>query len=190
MASASFERVESRRYRVLHPRPVYVIVASHGGRVNAMAASWVSPLSEEPERIMAAFEKDSYTYSLVRASGVFTVNVVGPEHVQLVWCVGTRSGREVDKIRECGVRLEDSPDGFPAPHLADALGFIEARVFRIYEDVAEDVDLVVADVAAAYARGGLYNPRYGWELQKAHVLMHASGRAFTTPGRLLVARSK
>ncbi len=181
------EPVEAKRYRLLHPRPVYIIVAAHGDRVNAMAASWVSPLSEEPERITVAFEKESYTYELVRATGEFTVNVVPASMLDVVWCLGTRSGRHRDKIRECGVELEPSSRVKP-PRVKGAIGVVEARVYRVYTDVAEDVDLVVADVVAAYADPSLFNPRYGWQISKAEVLMHASGRAFTTPGRLLVAK--
>ncbi len=180
------ERVESKRYRLLHPRPVYVIVAAHGGRVNAMAASWVSPLSEEPERITVAFEKESYTYELVRASGEFTVNVVPASMLEAVWCLGTRSGRGRDKLAECGAAVEPSRS-VEAPRLQGAIGVIEARVYKVYEDVAEDVDLVVADIVDAYADPSLFNPRYGWQVTKAEILFHASGRAFTTPGRLLLA---
>ncbi len=182
----SYMEVSEKRYRLLHPRPVYVIVASDGKR-NAMAASWVSPLSEEPERVTLALEKDSFTYELIRETKEFTINVVGEEHAKLVWCVGTTSGRSVDKISKCSVELEDSTR-VKAPHLRNALGYIEARIHRIIEDVADDVDLVIADVVAAYARSDLYNPRYGWVLTKAHILMHAAGRAFVLPGRLVILR--
>ncbi|AEM38819.1 FMN-binding flavin reductase domain protein [Pyrolobus fumarii 1A] len=182
-----FEPVGSKRYRLLHPRPVYIIIASRGEKINAMAASWVSPLSEEPERITLALDKESYTYQIIREVREFTVNVVDDRHLDVVWCVGTTSGHEIDKVSRCGLKLEPS-SSVRAPHLADALGYIEARVYKIIEDVAEDVDLIVADVVAAYARSDVYNPRYGWELAKARILLHASGRAFTVPGRLLVAR--
>ncbi len=183
-----YMEVSGKRYRLLHPRPVYVIVAGvSGGTVNAMAASWVSPFSEEPERIMLALEKDSYTRELIEKNGEFTVNVVEEEHMKLVWCVGTTSGRNVDKISECGVKLEDSRH-VKAPHLSNALGYIEARVYRILTDAAEDVDLIIADVVAAYARSDIYNPRYGWVITKAPILMHVSGRAFVLPGRLVILR--
>ncbi len=181
-----YAEVTTRRYRLLHPRPVYVIVVEAEGRVNAMAASWVSPFSEEPERIIIALDKESYTRELLAKTEYLTVNVVGEGHAELVWCVGTRSGREADKVKECGVSLAPA-EKVPSKRLADALGWVEARVHRVIEDLAEDVDLVVADVVAAYARSDAYNPRYGWELAKAKILLHASGRAFTTTGRLIVA---
>jgi len=182
-----YTEVASRRYRVLHPRPVYVIIVEAEGKVNAMAASWVSPVSEEPERIALALDKESYTRELLAKTEYFTVNVVNERHVELVWCVGTRSGRETDKISECGVRLAPA-EKIPSKRLGDALGWIEARVHRVIDDIAEDVDLIIADVVAAYARSDAYNPRYGWELAKAKILLHASGRAFTTPGRLIIAK--
>ena len=183
-----YERVTGKRYRVLHPRPAYVLIVGEWGGDDRgiMAASWVMPLSEEPERLLVAWDKETHSLSVLRKIGVFTVNVVGPELVDLVWRVGSVSGWKVDKFREYGIEVERARSN-GGMVLKGALGWVEARVYRIIEDLAEDVDLVVADVVDAYARKDLYDTRYGWRAAKAGILLHASGRAFFTPGRMVLA---
>ncbi len=178
-----------RWYYILHPRPAYVIVArGPQGKVNFMAASWVMPLSEEPPRIVAAFDKEAYTTELALASGAFTVNVLPIEERDFIYTAGTTSGREVDKTALLGARFEDTSVGAPRLAQPRPLGYIAARIHQALEDAAEDVYLVIADVVEAKADPELFNPRYGWELKKTRIAMHAAGRAFTANSGLYVAR--
>ncbi len=190
-SSGGYVRVGGRWYYLLHPRPAYVLAAAAGGRVNFMAASWVMPFSEEPPRIVAALEKESLTAEYIRKSGVFTVNVLSVEHVDFIYSAGTMSGREVDKVSLLGAKFAfDTVTGAPRLVEPRPMGFLEVRVFRVYSDLAEDVDLVVGDVVAAYADPGLFNERFGWDLRRARVAMHAAGRGFTTASQLFVARRR
>ena len=181
--------VGDRWYYILHPRPAYILVAEHGGRVNFMAASWVMPLSEDPPRIVAAIDKSSFTMELILSSKAFTVNVLTIEHVDFIYGAGTTSGRNIDKLALLGAEVSrDTVTGGPRLSKPKPVGGIEARVHRVYSDVADDVNLVVADVVAAYADPTLFNERYGWDLRKARIAIHAAGRAFTVPGGLYVAK--
>ena len=188
--AAGYARLGERWYYLLHPRPAYILAAEANGKANFMAASWVMPFSEDPPRIVAALEKDALTTELIRESRAFTINVYSIEDRDFVYTAGTTSGRRIDKVRELGVKLE--PTSVGAPRIAEPrpLGWIAARLHRVLEDLADDVDLVVADVVEAWADERLFHPRYGWELKKTRILMHAAGRAFTTNNGLYIARNK
>ncbi len=183
----SFREIEPT-YKPLHPRPVYLIVSGKLGRkLNIMAASWVMPVSEEPLRIAIAVERETYTYELIEEYKEFTVNVVDARLLDKVWKAGTISGRNRDKIRELGLELED-PLRVNVPGIKGALAIIECRVWS-YVDSGE-VRLYVADVLSVRVDPEYYNERYGWDIRKASILMHLTGRAFTTPGRLLLVGYK
>ena len=189
MAPRGYRDAGRRWYYVLHPRPVYVLAAEAGGRVNFMAASWVMPFSEEPPRIVAALDKEALTTRLIADSGVFTVNVYTVEERDFIYTAGTVSGREVDKAAALGVLFErDTVTGAPRIKQPRPIAVIEARLHRLAADLAEDVHLAVADVVAAYADEELFNPAYGWELRRTRIAMHAAGRAFTTNNGLYTAR--
>jgi flavin reductase (DIM6/NTAB) family NADH-FMN oxidoreductase RutF len=176
-------------YYVLHPRPVYIVAAEAGGRVNFMAASWVMPLSEEPPRIAAALDKEAYTTRLIIDSGVFTVHVYSVDERDFIYTAGTTSGRELDKVAALGARIGKAPaTGAPLITHPRPLAVIEARLHRLLSDLAEDVHLAVADVVAAYADARLFNKRHGWSLRETRIAMHTAGRGFTTNDGLYTAR--
>jgi len=182
-----FQRIKSSDYRVLHPRPVYLIVSGGEGRYNVMAASWVTPLSEEPPRLGVAIDRESYTYELIHKYKEFTVNVVDLSLIDKVWYVGTRSGRKEDKIKVTGLTLHQS-NKIKVPGLADALAFIECRV--VEEVHVGEVALFIADILEIHVKPEFYDPKRGWDFKKARILLHISGRAFTYPSRIIYARSK
>ncbi len=182
-----FKEIEPT-YRPLHPRPVYLIVSGRvGEKLNVMAASWVMPVSEEPLRIAIAVERETYTFDLIEEYKEFTINVVDDKLLDKVWRAGTTSGRGRDKVREIGLELEE-PLKTKVPGIREALSIIECRVWK-HLDTGE-VRLYVADVVSVRVKTEYYNERYGWDIRRASILMHLSGRAFTVPGRLLIVGYK
>ncbi len=180
-----FQTISRDDYRVLHPRPVYLIVSGGEGKYNVMAASWVTPLSEEPSRLGLAIDRESYTYELIHKYREFTVNVVDPSLVNKVWYAGTRSGRREDKIKSLELKLYPSSK-ISVPGLLEALAFIECRV--VDEVHVGEVALFIADMVEIHVKPEYYDQRRGWNLRKAQVLMHISGKAFSYPARIIYAK--
>jgi len=163
-------------YKILHPRPVYLIVSGSREEVNLMSASWVMPVSEEPWTIGLALDRETYTYELIKKYKEFTVNVVDDSMVDQVWIAGTKSGYDVDKIKLLNIRLNNSRK-IAVPWIDGVLAYIGCKVDNTY-DVGE-VSLIIGKVVEAYADNRFYNIRYGWDLKSAKILMHNSGRVFT-----------
>ncbi|MCD6428175.1 MAG: flavin reductase family protein [Desulfurococcales archaeon] len=174
---------------ILHPRPAYIVVSGVEGRkLGVMAASWVSPASEEPPRITLAIDVESHTYSVIKEIKDFTVNVVFTDLVNLIWDVGRVSGREVDKVSKFKIQLA-RPRKVRSPRLANAKAVIEASLWK--EEVLGDTSLIIADVLDAYVlEGQLFDWRYGWRVGKAKIPLHLGGRAFTSLGELFIAGSR
>ncbi len=182
-----FKEVEPT-YLPLHPRPAYLIVSGKGNEVNVMAASWVMPVSEEPLRIALALDRETYTFELIEKYREFTVNVVDAKLVDKVYLAGTISGRKVkNKISYLGLHTTPSLK-IETPGIEEAVGIIEARVWNSL-DVGE-VRLYIADVVSVRVKPEYYNEKYGWDLRKIQILLHAVGRAFTTPSRIILAERK
>lgn len=167
-------------YLLLHPRPAYVIGSGAvGEKVNFMAASWVTPIAEEPPLVGVAVDVSSYTHELIEAYGEFTVNILPFERVRDIYFYGSRSGREVDKSQRLSYRQGSR---VRAPVLEDAVGYIECRVKEKVR--AEDVTFFVGEVLAAAVREDLFHERRGWALGKLNIPLHNWGRGFCEVGRL------
>jgi flavin reductase (DIM6/NTAB) family NADH-FMN oxidoreductase RutF len=162
-------------YRLLHPRPtVLVITNCPNGRVNAMPASWNSPISEEPPTIGIAVYREAYTYQCLNYHPEATINVPGIEHIDLVYKLGSVSGKDVDKVREFKLELVPS-DVVKVPTWKDAIAVYEARVLNRL-DVGETT-LFVFEVLKVKVRPGIAD-EWGFDFSKVNIPLHGAGRVF------------
>src|SRR4051812_26442039 len=95
---------------------VYVIGAAHGGRTNAFTAAWLMQVAFDPLLVALSVNTSNASYPLLQGSGGFVVNVLHRGQQELARHFGTRSGSEVDKLRDIRWRA----GRFGAPVLSDA----------------------------------------------------------------------
>ncbi|MEM1610118.1 MAG: flavin reductase family protein [Sulfolobales archaeon] len=162
-------------YRPLHPRPTVVLgVICRDGRVNLMPASWNTPVSEEPPTVAVAVDRTTYTYECLEYHGEATINVPSDAQLQLVYDLGSVSGRSVDKVRKFSVELVPSIKIKP-PGLQGSIAILEGRVYAKY-DVGE-VKLYIFEVLLTRILEGLVD-EWGIIFDKTNILLHGAGRVF------------
>jgi flavin reductase (DIM6/NTAB) family NADH-FMN oxidoreductase RutF len=103
---------------------VYVVGVSHGGRSNAFTAAWVTQVSFDPLLLALSVNPDNFSYSLLKQSGVFVLNVLPTGQLDVARRFGTQSGRTADKLS--GWRWH--PGTLGAPILEEAAAYLECRV--------------------------------------------------------------
>lgn len=77
---------------------VYVVTTRLGDRVNGMTAAWVSQVSLSPLLLMVSIAPARFSHDLIMESGIFAINVLTPEQIDLGKRFGYQSGRQVDKF--------------------------------------------------------------------------------------------
>jgi flavin reductase (DIM6/NTAB) family NADH-FMN oxidoreductase RutF len=81
-----------------------------------------------------------YTHELIEDSGAFSVNVLSDEYAEQVLYCGTHSGRDADKLEQCGFQLQPG-NLIPIPHLGQACVVYECRVVhrnKVLSDTLKD----------------------------------------------------
>jgi flavin reductase (DIM6/NTAB) family NADH-FMN oxidoreductase RutF len=121
---------------------VYVITTRLGDRINGMTASWVSQVSLSPLLLMVSIAPARYTHDLIKESGVFAVNVLTSEQVDLGKRFGFQSGRRVDKF--AGLEHVTATTG--APILPQAYAYFDLKLVDTFP--AGDHTLFVGEVVA------------------------------------------
>ena len=173
----------SKYYLVLHPRMATLIISRcPNGRDNVMPASWVTPLSEEPPSLGVAIDRESYTFECIEYSKEFTVNVPSHDKIELVYNLGTISGRDVDKVSRFGLKLIRGRK-VNVSVWSDAIGVIECTVEKSV-DVGE-VRFYIGRVVDVYVVPELMS-RWGWDFTKTNIPLHGWGRTFYLVGRRYV----
>ena len=103
---------------------VYVIGVTDGERHGAFTAAWVTQVSFDPPLLVLSVNPQNASYALLRTGGVFTVNVLEREQLELARRFGTTSSREEDKL--AGIAWHPGANG--APVLDDALAYFECEL--------------------------------------------------------------
>jgi flavin reductase (DIM6/NTAB) family NADH-FMN oxidoreductase RutF len=103
---------------------VYVIGVAHEGHNNAFTAAWVTQVSFEPLLVALAVNTQNLSYSLLKQSGAFVLNMLRRDQLDLARHFGTQSGRELDKF--VGQRWR--PGTLGAPILQNAAAYLECRI--------------------------------------------------------------
>ena len=76
---------------------------------------------------------ERYTYALMESNDYFTVSILPAEHKKTMAFCGTKSGRDVDKVKECGLTV--------CHGAGDAPFFDEAELVLVCKKVyAQDMD--------------------------------------------------
>lgn len=126
---------------VLHAVTVPGPDGGHG-----FTANWVAQAAFEPPMVSIMVENDSKAIGLLRAAGVFAVNVYATGQRELAGQLGRRSKTHPDKFK--GIPTEPGLTGCPL--LLDALGYLECRVTG--ELPAGDHTLFLGEILAAGVR--------------------------------------
>ncbi len=122
---------------------VYVVTTRLDDLVNGMTASWVSQVSLNPLLVMVSIAPPRYSHGLIKDSGVFAVNVLTGDQVDLGKRFGYKSGRKVDKF--AGLDYLTAKTG--APILPQAYAYLDTRLVDTF--TAGDHTLFVGEVVDA-----------------------------------------
>ena len=97
-----------------------LLTTKHGDRVNSMTISWGTLGIEWGKPLFTAFVRQHrFTKEFLEATGEFSVNIsVGEFDKNIIALCGSKSGRDMDKIAELGLTLED-PEVVAAPGIRE-----------------------------------------------------------------------
>ncbi len=98
-----------------------VIAAQKEDKVNAMTASWGSLGVLWGKRVATVYVRESrHTHAFMEAAETFSITSFDASYKKVLNDImGSKSGRDIDKIKECGFTVE---------HLLDTPVFREARL--------------------------------------------------------------
>jgi flavin reductase (DIM6/NTAB) family NADH-FMN oxidoreductase RutF len=119
---------------------VYVISVARGPEQNAFTAAWVMQASFDPPMIAFSINPGHYSYTLLKASGVCTVNVLGQDHLALAAHFGS-SG-----IKDKMTTYRWQTGKTAAPVLSDSLAYFDCKLSHTTE--AGDHKIAVCEVIA------------------------------------------
>lgn len=136
------------------------------GKVNTMTIGWGTLGIEWGKPICTVFVRESrYTKELLDKNPEFTLNVpVDDSCKQILKVCGSRSGRDMDKIGELGLTMED-PEVVSVPGIRQLPLTLECRVIYRQEQVIGEMNEEARNrfypVTEQFPQGDVHTAYYG-----------------------------
>ncbi|WXJ82888.1 Flavin reductase (NADH) [Moorella humiferrea] len=107
--------------------PCGLVGVKYGEKHDVTTVAWFTQESSNPPQVMVALHPDRYVLELLDAAGEFVLTVLADDQENIAAFCGSRSGRNVDKVKELGIATE--PAAVTAtPRIKDALANLECKV--------------------------------------------------------------
>lgn len=132
-----------------------VVVGAADGQKRSCATATVMYTSLVPPQVAIALHPGSKTLAILRATGEFSVSILGTDQVEVAAQAG-RSAPGRDKFAATGIPALAPPAGFGAPGVAGSVAVLWCRVTREVE--TGDHVLVIASVDAHASPGSSAGP--------------------------------
>ena len=135
--------------------------------VNTMTIGWGTMGIEWGRPVFIAYVRESrYTHEMIEKSGEFTVNIpVGSVDKKILSVCGTKSGRDMDKIKELGLTLVE-PENISVPGIKELPLTLECKVLYRME---QTLDTIPGDIIEKYYPNGDFHYAYYGQIVGAYI---------------------
>lgn len=119
---------------MLYPLPaVMVSCGNHAGEKNIITIAWTGTICTNPAMLYISVRPERYSYSMIKESGEFVVNLTTKTLVKATDYCGVKSGKDVNKWKEMGLSPEKGKELQFAPIIKECPVNIECKVEEIKE---------------------------------------------------------
>jgi flavin reductase (DIM6/NTAB) family NADH-FMN oxidoreductase RutF len=141
---APYEQAAERRF----PEQITIAIAKDPrGKHNPITISWTMLTSIEPPMLAISVGKQRYSATALRHAREFVLSLVSTGMTTEAVFHGTKSGRDLDKLAECGTKTQPATE-IDSVLLADAVANFECKLESEHE--TGDHVIFVGRVVAAH----------------------------------------
>ena len=161
---------------MLYPLPVVMVSVRDGeGKDNIITVAWAGTVCTNPPMVSISVRPERYSYHMLKESGEFVINLTTEELCRAADYCGVKSGRDVDKFRELGLKKEEA-SVVGAPMIGQSPVNIECRVTKVEELGSHHMFLV--RVEAVHADEAWMDEKGRFDLNKALPVAYSHGEYY------------
>ena len=145
---------------MLYPLPVVMVsVADKAGNSNIITIAWAGTICTNPAMVSISVRPERYSHSILKETGEFVINLTTRELAYATDYCGVKSGRDVDKFKECGLKysLQNGACVFEGAEITVVLKKLYAQ------DLKEEC--FVNDLCKSFYQNGGYHRMYVCEIK-------------------------
>lgn len=155
--------------------PVPAVIVSCGDspeNYNMMAVSWTGTICSRPPMTYVSLRPATHSYHILEEKKEFVINLITEEQLEKMDWVGSKSGRDFDKWKECGFTAVPG-ETVKAPLVAECPINIECKIVEI--KVLGSHTMFIAEITAVRADEE-YTKDGKLSLENFHTAANVGGR--------------
>ena len=159
---------------MLYPLPaVMVSTADKAGNSNILTIAWTGTVCTNPPMAYISVRPERYSYHMIRESGEFVINLTTKKLARASDYCGVRSGKDVDKWKECHLTRGTASTLKYAPVIEESPVQIECRVKSIQELGSHHMFL--AEVTAVQVDESYMDAKGKFDLNRTGLIAYSHG---------------
>ena len=104
----NYEEKKFKRKCSFKPVPTVLVTCKNlEGKDNVFTVAWVGTICSRPPMLSISIRPERLSYEYIKETMEFTINLPSKKQTKVVDFCGVRSGRQIDKIKECAFTLHD-----------------------------------------------------------------------------------
>ncbi|MDD1767174.1 MAG: flavin reductase family protein [Methanomassiliicoccales archaeon] len=116
---------------IIPPGPITLVAVGDKER-DVLAVGMFNVFSFRPPIVGIAVTASRYSYKLLDESPDFSINIPGRDMIEKVNCCGSKSGKSVDKFKDCGLTAVPGKR-IKSPSVGECLMNIECKKMDYFE---------------------------------------------------------
>ena len=160
---------------MLYPLPVVMVSCKEKEQKNIVTVAWTGTVCTNPPMLSISLRPERYSYSMIKNTGEFVVNLTTKELARACDFCGVKSGRDTDKFAETGLTALPAAN-VAAPLIGESPVNIECRVKDILELGSHHMFL--ADVVGVHISRELLDEPGRFDLAKADPVVYSHGEYY------------
>ena len=166
---------------LLSPLPAVMVTSGDIHHANVLTVAWTGIINTKPPVIYISVRPSRHSYGIIKETGEFVINLTTSKLARETDFVGVRSGKDIDKIKKCGLRLEEA-SAVNAPIISECSLALECRVTEIKPFGTHD--MFIADVVSVSADERYIDSKGKLNLQQAGLMAYSHGEYFALGRKL------
>ena len=135
-------KIDFKPGNMLYPLPAVLVSCSNGkGEDNLLTIAWAGTICTNPPMVSISVRPERYSYSMIRDTGEFIINLTTKDLVFATDYCGVVSGRDVDKWKEMKLTPVKADKLTYAPMIEECPVNIECKVTEVKELGSHDMFL-------------------------------------------------
>ena len=162
---------------MLYPLPVVMVSVTDGeGHDNIITVAWAGTVCTNPPMVSISVRPERFSHHMIEKTGEFVINLTTESLARATDFCGVRSGKDVDKFKECSLTASKSVN-VSAPSIEESPVNIECKVVQIIKTGGTH-DIFIAEVVSVSVDDKYFDETGKFHFERTKPICYSHGEYY------------